>query len=85
MLRKFACFFIVFGLSYLVQEFGWADQPQAYFWLDMTITILLIVIGLVCCLVLGEDAIEKLGLSVAVILFSCAVVAHIPDFKSLSP
>lgn len=35
MLRKFAMWFIIFGVSFLAQNLGWADQGTAFIWLEL--------------------------------------------------
>ena len=66
MLRKFALFFITFGLSFLVQSFGWTDQGTAFLWIDIGVTTLLIALIILICLLAGDGVGEKLGLSIIV-------------------
>lgn len=63
MLRKFAWWFIVFGLSFLVEKLGWADQGTAFIWLKLIEMALLIVFIILVCLFAGDSLGEKLGFS----------------------
>ena len=74
MLRRFAIFFIVLGLSYIVQELGWAEQPQAFFAIDIAFTILFILGVILLCLFIGEDAMEKYGASIALVIGTSVVL-----------
>lgn len=66
MLRKFVWWFIIFGLSFLVQSFGWTDQGTAFIWIHLGGTGLLIALVIILCLVAGSGIGEKLGLSIAI-------------------
>ena len=66
MLRKFALFFITFGLSFLVQHWGWTDQGTAFIWIDIGATTLLIAFIILICLFAGDGIGEKLGYSFAI-------------------
>ena len=35
MLKNFALWFIYFGLSFLVESFGWAEQGKAFMFIDL--------------------------------------------------
>lgn len=66
MLRKFALFFITFGLSFAVEAFGWTDQGTAFLWIDIGSTIILDIFIILICLFEGDGIGEKLGLSLIV-------------------
>ncbi len=68
MLRKFVGWFIVFGLSFLVQHWGWTDQGTAFLWIHLSGTVLLLALGLLISLIAGDGLIEKLGLSFLVVI-----------------
>lgn len=63
MLRKFVWWFIIFGLSFLVQSWGWTDQGTAFLWIKLGGTGLLIAVIMLVCLVAGDGLGEKLGFS----------------------
>lgn len=68
MLRKFALFFITFGLSFLVQAWGWTDQGTAFLWIDIGATAIIFIFIILICLVAGDGLGEKLGVSFLVAL-----------------
>lgn len=63
MLRKFVRWFIFFGLSFLVQSWGWANQGTAFLWIHLGGTGLILAVIFLLCLVAGNGFGEKLGLS----------------------
>ena len=77
MLRKFAQWFICFGLSFLVQNWGWTAQGTAFIWLHLICKLSLIIISLLLCLFVGEGFGEKFGLSFALALGGALVVGVI--------
>lgn len=53
MLKKFATWFIVFGLSFLVSDvFGWTEQGKAFIYINLGVSII-IIIGLVIVLIIA--------------------------------
>ena len=42
MLKKFAIWFICFGLSFLVQNLGWAEQGKAFLYIHIGLNVLII-------------------------------------------
>lgn len=62
MLRKFACWFIVFGLSFLAENFGWATQGNAFLFMHLGWTVFVLLVVLLVCLFAGDGIAEKLGL-----------------------
>ena len=63
MLRKFVFFFITFGLSFLVQHWGWTDQGTAFVWIYIGAITLITAFIILICLFGGDGIGEKLGLS----------------------
>lgn len=49
MIKRFLCWFAVFGLSYLVQALGWAAQGTAFVWIHFggiaVLTLLVFLFG----------------------------------------
>ncbi|MDR0978794.1 MAG: hypothetical protein LBL91_02490 [Lachnospiraceae bacterium] len=82
MLKKFALFFIIFGLSYLVQEFGWTDQGSAFVLIDLGGSVLILGIVALAMLIAGNGLGEKLGVSF-VILLAAAVLILIHLFATI--
>ena len=74
MLRKFALFFIAFGLSFIVQEFGWTDQGTAFIQIEIGGTILLVAFIILVCLIAGDGIVEKLGYSFAIAIISAILL-----------
>ena len=75
MLRKFALFFITFGLSFLVQSFGWTDQGTAFIFIDIGFVTLIIAFIILICLFAGDGIGEKLGLSFLVAILYAVELA----------
>ena len=69
MLRKFAIFFITFGLSFLVQEWGCLPQAKAFMWLNIGANVLVLAIAIIACLIAGKSLGEKLGYSIGLAIF----------------
>lgn len=74
MLKKFALWFICFGLSFLVSDvFGWTDQGKAFLYINLGARILIIlafiVIFIITGITLGSVA-EANGMSLLVVLFT---------------
>lgn len=53
MLKKFALWFICFGLSFLVQSWGWAEQGQAFLYINLAIVLIGICISIVVFVISG--------------------------------
>lgn len=79
MLRKFGFWFIVFGLSFLVQSCGWTSQGNAFLYMHLGSDILFLAVMLIICLFAGEGVVEKCGFSFIVII-SGAVILGITLF-----
>ena len=62
MLKNFALWFICFGLSFLVESFGWAEQGRAFLYIELGTVGLLIAVLVLICLFGGTGALEKVGL-----------------------
>ncbi len=79
MLKKFALWFICFGLSFLVADvFGWTDQGQAFLYIYLGVTVAIILLMIIVLLILGVACKEKMiatGISLlAVIIFMVVTV-----------
>ena len=78
MLKKFAAWFILFGLSFLVSDvFGWAEQGKAFFYIHLGTGVVLI-LGLIAVLLIGEtigEFIEVKGVSLLIALTTIGVIA----------
>ena len=62
MLKKFALWFICFGLSFLVESFGWTEQGKAFLYIKLGTLGLLFAVLVLICLFGGSGALEKLGI-----------------------
>ena len=68
MLKKFALWFICFGLSFLVESWGWAEQGKAFMIIDLGATGLIIAILILICLLGGDGLGERLGIPLLLVL-----------------
>lgn len=72
MLKKFALWFICFGLSFLVSNvFGWTEQGKAFFYIGFGANILIILVPIVIFVIAGLAswrAAEAYGISFLVVL-----------------
>lgn len=78
MLKKFALWFICFGLSFLVQSWGWAEQGKAFLYIHLGIDILIVLVVLAIVVIAGlvEDcAAEANGLSFILVLATAGILA----------
>jgi len=78
MLKNFALWFIYFGLSFLVQSWGWAEQGKAFMYLYLGVTIISIIIVIACVVIagfVGEFAAEASGLSLRLALLTAVALA----------
>lgn len=74
MLKKFALWFIYFGLSFLVESFGWAEQGRAFLYIECGAIGLAIALLVLICLFCGSGALERLGLSIVVVIIYAVFV-----------
>lgn len=74
MLEKFALWFVCFGLSFLVESFGWTEQGKAFFYINIGAVGLLIAVFILIVLFMGSGALEKLGISIALVIFSAIII-----------
>ena len=74
MLKKFAWWFIVFGLSFLVQSWGWTDQGTAFLWMHLGGTVILLALIFLLCLFAGDGFGEKVGLSFIVAIIGAVIL-----------
>lgn len=73
MLEKFALWFVCFGLSFLVESFGWTEQGKAFFYINIGAVGLLIAVFILIVLFMGSGALEKLGISIVLVIFSAII------------
>ena len=74
MLRKFALWSIVLGLSFLVQSWGWTSQGNAFLYLHLGGTVLILAILLLLCLFAGDGLGEKFGLSFIIVILGAVIL-----------
>lgn len=78
MLKKFAVWFICFGLSFLAQELGWAEQGKAFLWIiigaDVLIILGIIAIVMIAGLVHKSATIAATGFSVVLALITAGML-----------
>ncbi len=77
MLKKFALWFICFGLSFLVESIGWAEQGKAFLLIDLGATGVIIALFILICLFAGDSLGERIGFSVLAAVVYGAVIAII--------
>ena len=54
MLKKFALWFICFGLSFLVSDlFGWTEQGKAFLYIYLGADILIVLVFVAICIIAG--------------------------------
>ena len=77
MLKKFALWFICFGLSFLVESLGWAEQGKAFMLIHLGVAGLITVLLILACIFEGDDLEERLGMPVLVLLAYGVLIAII--------
>lgn len=81
MLKKFAFWFICFGLSFLVSDvFGWSEQVKAFLYINLGAGILIILTLTVILVIAGSaigSTLEMNEISFFVILFAVGELAII--------
>ncbi len=77
MLQKFALWFITFGLSFLVENFGWTEQGQAFLYIHLSGWALMIAVLLLICLFAGNGLGERLGIPLMTIIIYAVVIGII--------
>lgn len=79
MLKKFAWWFICFGLSFLVADvFGWTDQGRAFMYINLGVSVAFIAIMVLMLLIAGIVVREKLatiGVSFLLVIVMAVVIA----------
>lgn len=79
MLKKFALWFIVFGLSFLVSDvFGWTEQGKAFLYINLGAGIIIILALIVILIIAGlatGSAAEANGISFLVVLVTAVTIA----------
>lgn len=74
MLKKFASWFICFGLSFLVERFGWTEQGKAFLYIRLAVSGLIIAVLILICLFGGNGLGERIGIPFATILIYALLV-----------
>lgn len=80
MLKKFALWFICFGLSFLVQSWGWAEQGKAFLYIDLGVGVLIVVALIAIVIIAGLAdgfAAEAGGISFLTVLITAGIIAII--------
>ncbi len=81
MLKKFALWFICFGLSFLVSDvFGWTEQGKAFLYINLGARILMIIAFIVIFIITGIDSgsvAEANGISFLLVLVTVVSLAII--------
>ena len=79
MLKKFASWFIVFGLSFLVSNlFGWTEQGKAFFYIHLGARVVVILILNVILIIAGlatGSAAKAGGVSFSAIILTATAMA----------
>lgn len=79
MLKKFALWFIVFGLSFLVSDvFGWTEQGKAFLYINLGTGVLIILVFIAILVIAGlatRHAAEANGISFLVVLVTAGSIA----------
>ena len=79
MLKKFAFWFITFGLSFLVSDvFGWTEQGKAFLYINLGASILLILFCIVLLVIAGLAdgcSAEANGISFLLVLITAGILA----------
>ena len=77
MLKKFLMWFIAFGLSFLVESLGWAEQGKAFLFIYFASDVLIIALLILVCLFAGDGLGERIGFPVIVAVVYGAIIAII--------
>ncbi len=77
MLKNFALWFIYFGLSFLVESFGWAEQGKAFMFIDLGATGLIIALCILVFIFAGDDLGEQIGIPVIAVVIYGVIIAII--------
>ncbi|MBO5116705.1 MAG: hypothetical protein J6C25_04270 [Treponema sp.] len=78
MFKKFALWFICFGLSFLVESWGWTEQGKAFMYINLGTSILIVLIVLAILVIAGIAdgcAAEANGISFLAILVTIGALA----------
>lgn len=81
MFKKFAVWFICFGLSFLVSNvFGWTEQGKAFLYINLGTNIFIILALIVILIIAGSNIVnvlEGFGLSFLIVLYTVVTIAII--------
>lgn len=78
MLKKFALWFICFGLSFLVQSWGWTEQGKAFLYINLGVSVLIVVALIAIVIIAGLAdgfATEAGGVSFLAVLITAGAIA----------
>ena len=78
MLKKFALWFICFGLSFLVQSCGWTEQGKAFLYINLGVSVLIVVALIAIVIIAGLAdgfAAEAGGVSFLAVLITAGAIA----------
>lgn len=77
MLKNFALWFICFGLSFLFESFGWAEQGKAFLFINLGAIGLIIALLILVYLFTGDGLGEQIGIPVIAAVIYGAVITVI--------
>lgn len=78
MLKKFALWFICFGLSFLVERIGWTEQGKAFLYIDLGMDFLIISVFLVIIIIgalLSGHFLVASGISIVTVITIGGILA----------
>ncbi len=77
MLKKFALWFICFGLSFLVESWGWAEQGKAFLYIDLGAVGLILILAILILLFAGDGLGERIGIPLVIVFVYAGIVVVI--------
>ena len=77
MLKKFALWFVCFGLSFLVESWGWAEQGKAFLYIDLGAVGLILILAILILLFAGDGLGERIGIPLIIVLVYAGIVVVI--------
>lgn len=77
MLKKFTLWFIYFGLSFLVESIGWAEQGKAFLFIYLGAIGLIIALLILGYIFTGNGLGERIGIPIIAVVLYGAVIAII--------
>lgn len=74
MLKKFALWFICFGLSFLVENIGWAKQGKAFLFIDLGVIGLIVALLSLIFIFVGDGLGERIGIPlIATVIYGAEI------------